>query len=358
MRRAWIVLLLVSTVIGMAIPAMANLDITRELNIDISGTNEATSSADQTQRSSDNMQNNDNQDAIAGDATANSVASASADAVDRSYSDPDSTDIPTSTDTPTPTATSPSDPTSTPAETSAPPASSTPVSDSTSDIILSTSANAQGGSGEGSGCGGGAITRENLTNIKQHESKEMQVSTGSIVYRFTTLDFVKEAGFTARTDEGCIMARAELLKGRPMRATSDVPGAIYFNVWAGAPDYGGSSKIEAPYIIFSIPDAKNNEPVKLLMLKDSWTDLRTEKIGPGTYKAYTSGFGSFAIAGTHEDLLRTSPEVQTQSTVSPTVTITAESVPRKPVNLVLISVVLVVLTVMVYLLGKAKIIHK
>jgi PGF-pre-PGF domain-containing protein len=184
----------------------------------------------------------------------------------------------------------------------------------------------------------------------------MQVSTGAVVYRFTTLDVVKEAGFTARTDEGCVMARVELLKGRPTWATSDVPGAIYFNVWIGAPDYGNSSKVEAPYIVFSVPDDKNNEPVKLLMFKDSWIDLKTEKIGPGTYKAYTSGFGSFAIAGTHTELLRSSPEVPVQSAVSsPTVTIIAEPVSHKPVNLVLILVLLVVLTVIVYLLSKSKI---
>ncbi len=166
---------------------------------------------------------------------------------------------------------------------------------------------------------------------------------------------VKEAGFTARTDEECIMARAELLNGRPTQATSDVPGAIYFNVWIGAPEYGSSSKVEAPYVVFSVPNEKNNEPVKLLMFKDSWIDLKTEKIGPGTYKAYTKGFGSFAIAGTHAELLRSSPEVPTQSAVSPTVTIIAEPVSQKPVNLVLILVVLVVLTVTVYLLSKSKI---
>jgi PGF-pre-PGF domain-containing protein len=277
--------------------------------------------------------------------------------------DPTSTVTPTSTATststaiPTSTATSSPASTSTPAGTSSQPANSTPVPNSTntSDITLSAAANASGDSGEGSGCGGGAITRENLSNVKQHESSEIQISAGAIAYRFTTLDIVKEAGFTARTDEGCVMARAEILKGRPTRATSDVPGAVYFNVWVGAPEYGESSKIEAPYIVFSVPDEKDNEIVKLLMFKDSWTDLKTEKIGPGTYKAYTRGFGSFAITGTHVELSRILPEVLTSSAVSPTVTIADGSAPPTHINLALILISLVVLTAMVYLLRKLKI---
>ncbi len=216
-------------------------------------------------------------------------------------------------------------------------------------------ANASGSSGESSGCEGGAITRENLNNIEQHESREMQISTGAIEYRFTTLDIVKEVGFTARTDEGCIMARAEVLKGRPTRATSDIPGAVYFNIWVGAPDYGNSSKIEAPYIVFSVPDEKYNGSVKLLMFKDLWIDLKTEKIGPGTYKAYTMGFGSFAIVGTHAELSKILPEVLTSSAVSPAVTVADESAPQKPIDLALILVLLVILTAMVYLLRKLRI---
>lgn len=183
----------------------------------------------------------------------------------------------------------------------------------------------------------------------------MQISTGAIVYRFTTLDIVKETGFTARTDEGCIMARAEVLKGRPTRATSDVPGGIYFNVWVGVPEYGDSPKIEAPYIVFSVPDEKDNETVKLLMFKDSWIDLKTEKIGPGTYKAYTMGFGSFAIVGTHAELSKILPEVLTSSAVSPAVTVADEPTPQKQINLAIILILLVVLTAMVYLLRKLKI---
>ncbi len=373
MKKALIALLFVSAVIGMAIPTTADLNTTKDLNIDMLGTNGATISVVQPQQNGGHIQNNDDQNAIVGDMTADSVTGSVANAniniiggitanpvtdhvisadtnIVGYVSYPDST----STANPTPTTTSSPDPTSTPTATAAPPANSTPIPDSTSDITIS--ANVPGGSSGSSGCGGGAITRENLTNVKQYESKEMQVSTGgAIVYRFTTLDVVKEAGFTARTDEGCVMARVELLKGRPTRATSDVPGAIYFNVWVSAPDYGESSKIEVPYVVFSVPDEKNNEPVKLLMFKDSWIDLKTEKIGPGTYKAYTKGFGSFAIAGTHAELLRSSPEVPAQSAVSPTVTIIAEPVSQKPVNLVLILVVLVVLTVTVYLLSKSKI---
>jgi PGF-pre-PGF domain-containing protein len=392
MKRALIALLFVSAVIGMAIPTTADLNITTGLNIDMLGTDGAAIPAIQPQQISGHIQNDDNLDAlvvdatekpvtgsvtngnskIAGDITADSVTGfvtsidskiigeITANSVTGSVTNgntkiigdisyPDST----STASPTPTTTSSPDPTPTPTATS--PVDPTPIPNSTSDITSSISANVPGGSGGSSGCGGGAITRENLTNIKQHESKEIQVSTGAIVYRFTTLDIVKEAGFTARTDEECVMARAEVLKGRPTLATSDVPGAIYFNVWVGAPEYGNSSKIEAPYIVFSVPDEKNNEPVKLLMFKDSWMDLKTEKIGPGTYKAYTGGFGSFAITGTHTGLLRTSPEVSSQPAVSPTVTIIAESVSKKPVNLVLILVLLVALTVIVYLLGKSKI---
>lgn len=373
MKKALIALLFVSAVIGMAIPTTADLNVTKDLNIDMLGTNGEIISVVQPQQNSGHIQNNDDQNAIVGDMTADSVTGSVANAniniiggitanpvtdhvisadtnIVGYVSHPDST----STANPTPTTTSSPDPTSTPTATATPPANSTPIPDSTSDITIS--ANAQAGSSGSSGCGGGAITRENLTNVKQYESKEMQVSTGgAIVYRFTTLDVVKEAGFTARTDEGCVMARVELLKGRPTRATSDVPGAIYFNVWVSAPDYGESSKIEAPYVVFSVPNEKNNEPVKLLMFKDSWIDLKTEKIGPGTYKAYTKGFGSFAITGTHAELLRSSPEVPAQSAVSPTVTTVAEPVSQKPVNLVIILVLLVVLTGIVYFLSKSKI---
>jgi PGF-pre-PGF domain-containing protein len=379
MKKALMVLLFVSAVIGMVIPTAANLNVTKEINIDMLVTDGAISLAIQPQQISGHIQNDDDQDAIVdttenpvtgsvtngntkiiSDITANSIIGSVTNGNtkiigDISYSDSTSTATPTSAAVPTPTTTSSLDPTSTP--TATPPVNSTPTPDSTntSDITSSTSANAPAGSGEGNGCGGGAITRENLTNIEQHESKEMQVSTGAIVYRFTTLDIVKGAGFTAKTDEGCVMARAELLKGRPTQATSDVPGAIYFNVWVGAPEYGDSSKVEAPYVVFSVPNEKNNEPIKLLMFKDSWIDLKTEKIGPGTYKAYTKGFGSFAIAGTHAELLRSSPEVPIQSAVSPTVTTIAESVSKKPVNLVLILVLLVALTVIVYFLSKSKI---
>ncbi len=38
--------------------------------------------------------------------------------------------------------------------------------------------------------------------------------------------------------------------------------------------------------------------VKLMKFKDeTWIDLKTEKISPGTYKAYTLGFSGFAIVG-------------------------------------------------------------
>lgn len=194
-----------------------------------------------------------------------------------------------------------------------------------------------------------------MNNIKQHESREMQISSGSAVYRFTTLDIVKEAGFTAKTDEGCVMARAEILKGRPALATSDVPDAIYFNVWVGAPDYGESSKIEAPYIVFSMPDENDNETVELRMLKDSWIDLKAEKIGPGTYKAYTSGFGSFAVERTHVKLLKILPEVLTSPVVSPTVIVADVSTPLKPINLTIILVLLGVLTAVVYLIRRLKV---
>ncbi len=103
-----------------------------------------------------------------------------------------------------------------------------------------------------------------------------------------------------------------------------------------------------------MPDGKDNGSVKLFMLKDSWTELKTEKTGPGTYKAYTRGFGSFAIAGTHAQLSQVPAEVLTSSTVSPTITISAESMPQKQVNLVLILILLAVLTVMVYFLKKLK----
>ncbi len=208
-----------------------------------------------------------------------------------------------------------------------------------------------GGSSGSSGCGSGVISKENLSNIKQYESREanVHISEGATVFRFATLGIVNETGFTAKTNEGCIAARGEVLKERPSQATSDAPGTgtVYFNVWLGPSGYDESSKIEKPYIIFSAPAEKNNESVKLMMYKNnSWIDLKTEKIDTGTYRAYTRGFGSFAIVKTTETPVETPSETLTQSAPTPVV-ITNEPATQKPTNWALIMVVFILIVGMV-----------
>lgn len=156
--------------------------------------------------------------------------------------------------------------------------------------------------GSSSGSGGGVVSNENFQNIDKQESRDVYIHAGSVVYSFTTLDIVKEIGFDAKTSEGPVTAKIELLKGRPKQATTDAPDTVYryLNVWVGTSGYGSSSKIENTYIVFNVPEEglhKNNvASIKLMKLKDNqWTDLRIDKIGPDTYKAFTSGFSGFAI---------------------------------------------------------------
>ncbi len=212
----------------------------------------------------------------------------------------------------------------------------------TRSIISATSTNV------GSGCGRNVQSKENITNIKQQEytrEVDVRISGGETVFTFTTLSIINGLGFTPKTNEGCITAKGELLKGRPTQATSDAPGTVYFNVWVGPTGYSESSKIENSYVIFSVPDEKNNENVKLMMLKDgSWINLKTEKIGAGTYKAYTSGFGSFAIS--------TFTEAETSAVAQPTSPAAITEIPSSPKpmnwNLIIIVFVLIATAVAVY----------
>ncbi len=220
----------------------------------------------------------------------------------------------------------------------------TPAQNST--IINSTTMNstailalASGSSGESTGCGDGVTTRENLTNIRQYESKEMNISRGSAVARFTKLDIVKEVGFSLKTDVECIMVRAELLKGKPTRATSSAQGIVYFNVWVGSLEYVDPSKVENPYVVFRVPE--DNKSVKLMMYNDgSWVTLDTEKIGSDTYKAYTRGFGSFAIVETAE-----SPAAAFLKSMVPAQEATGNQLPQEPVKLNLILGMIIVISI-------------
>ena len=153
------------------------------------------------------------------------------------------------------------------------------------------------------GCGRNVYTNEQYSNVKQHEySREIDVhmSKTTIVFLFNTLGIVTEAGFTPKTNEGCTSALGENLKGRPSKSTSDASlNAIYFNIWVGPPGYSESSRIEDQYLMFKASDVTEDESVKLMIYKnDAWIDLKTEKISEDTYKAYTQGFGSFAIVRT------------------------------------------------------------
>ncbi len=191
-----------------------------------------------------------------------------------------------------------------------------------------------GGGGGGGGGGSGVISNENFTNIEKQESKDVAINMGAVAYKFTTLNTVKEIGFNARTNEGLLTARVELLKARPKLATADAPGNVYryFNLWVGTSGYGSSTKIENAYIVFIVPDdwMKNNnmESVKLMKFNGStWIDLKTESMGAGTYKAYTTGFSGFAIVGV-EGAQATATPVFTQ-TPTPLLTTTETAVPTE-----------------------------
>ncbi|MFH0904649.1 MAG: hypothetical protein V1854_05620 [Methanobacteriota archaeon] len=74
-----------------------------------------------------------------------------------------------------------------------------------------------------------------------------------------------------------------------------------------------------------------------MMYRDgAWIDVRTEKLSEGTYKAYTQGFGSFAIAKT------LAPTTTPSVTTSP---VPGEPDEQEPVNLVLIIGVFIVIAI-------------
>lgn len=169
--------------------------------------------------------------------------------------------------------------------------------------LTGTPSRPSGGGGGGGVGSGGVISNENFANIEKQESKDVSVNAGPIIYRFTTLDIVKEIGFDARTNEGLVTAKIELLKDRPKLATAGAPGIVYryFNVWIGTAEYGSSTKIENAYVVFSVPEdwlkTNNVESVKLMKFRDgSWIDLKTEKAGDA-YKGFIPGFAGFAVVG-------------------------------------------------------------
>ncbi len=202
----------------------------------------------------------------------------------------------------------------------------------TEPILTSTTTSSKESS---SGCGKNVNSKENPSNVKQHEfSREVDVhiSKGIIVFDFETLGIVNEIGFTPRTNEGCITALGEILKIRPSQASSDAPHPViaYFNAWVGPLGYSESSKIENPYVVFKV--SEDSEPVQLMSYKNGeWIQLKTEKIGKGTFKAYTQGYGSFAIV----EVTETPPISQTATTLS---AVTNDPVQQKPVNWFLIIV--------------------
>ncbi|SNQ62138.1 hypothetical protein [Candidatus Methanoperedens nitratireducens] len=87
MKKVLIALLLMSTVIGMTMPAMANPHIKKVVNNDQDATNWATSTIAQSQENSGDLVNNNAQIALGGDAKAKSEANANANAQDQSSHD-------------------------------------------------------------------------------------------------------------------------------------------------------------------------------------------------------------------------------------------------------------------------------
>ncbi len=218
----------------------------------------------------------------------------------------------------------------------------------TKPVLISTASSS--GSG-GSGCGRNVYTKEKPSNVKQHEfSREVDVHISRDVnaFYFQTLGIVSEIGFTARTNERCVTALGELLKSRPSEAASDVPYPLigYFNTWVGPRGYSESSGIENPYVVFRV--SEESEPVQLMIYRNGeWTELKTEKIGNGTFKAYTAGFGSFAIVEIPETAPVQQPAAATLSAFTDD--------PQKPVNWFLIIAAIIAfasIAVMYHHIGK------
>jgi PGF-pre-PGF domain-containing protein len=201
----------------------------------------------------------------------------------------------------------------------------------------------------GSGCGRNVNTNEKISNVKQQEySREIDVHTskGTILFTFDTLGIIINAGFTPKTNEECISALGELLIGTPSQTVLDAPGPnpAYFNVGVGPRGYSESSKIENQYIIFKVSDIKDNESVKLMMYRNGvWIDLKTEKISIVNYKAYTQGFGSFAIVKS-PTTASTTPSITPIISSLPT---PSETTGQKPTNLALILAVILVIEIIV-----------
>jgi PGF-pre-PGF domain-containing protein len=216
-----------------------------------------------------------------------------------------------------------------------------------------------GGNGGSSGSSGGgdAASDEDFKNIEKQESRDVDIHSGQVVYKFTTQDIIREIGFDAKTSEGLITAKIEYLKGRPKKAAFDAPGSVfkYFNVVVGTSGYGSSSKLENAFIVFDVPDEwlrdNNLDSVKAMKFKDSsWIDLKTEKISPGTYKASSPGFSGFAIVGTSAASME---KINPSSTTSVANTV-SEIKNKFSINLFLLLLVVIVLIAVAFAYFKRK----
>jgi PGF-pre-PGF domain-containing protein len=216
-----------------------------------------------------------------------------------------------------------------------------------------------GGNGGSSGSSGGgdAASDEDFKNIEKQESRDVDIHSGQVVYKFTTQDIIREIGFDAKTSEGLITAKIEYLKGRPKKAAFDAPGSVfkYFNVVVGTSGYGSSSKLENAFIVFDVPDEwlrdNNLDSVKAMKFKDSsWIDLKTEKTSPGTYKASSPGFSGFAIVGTSAASME---KINPSSTTSVANTV-SERENKFSINLFLLLLVVIVLIAVAFAYFKRK----
>lgn len=225
---------------------------------------------------------------------------------------PPVTVTPTPQPTQTPVSTPIATPVATPSPTPQPTAVVTPAPPSPTVVPLG---------GGGGACGRDVTSKEkNLTNIDHRETRESWVERNrTIAYRFTTLDFIKSAGFYANTSEGCLSIQIEILKGEPTGVDKDVLTGVfnasgnasyvrlgdifYFNIWAGPLGYINSPKAHKPFIIFDgVPDElKGYDLVKLMYFQNgSWAEIGEFNVtlSEGNFsRVGTPGFGNFAFIG-------------------------------------------------------------
>ncbi len=157
------------------------------------------------------------------------------------------------------------------------------------------------GSSSGSGgCGRDVHSDEPLANVRKHETREEFVSVYKkpIQYNFTTLEFLKGAGFSPNSSENCVSAQGELLRGRSSNA-KPIDGrnlTIFFNVWIGGIGYSDSSKVNDRYITFAAPDKLKGKEIALMTFRNgSWSEISFDRIGEN-FTAKVPHFGYFALA--------------------------------------------------------------